>query len=133
MDETDTAFHRGWKTNMKPFDWMVAHPEALDYFHTYMSLRRQTDMSWLSVYPVREEAMGLKDPDRALYVNIGGGIGHQCAEFREKYPDLVGRIILQDMQAVIAQALPTQGVENMAHNFFEPQPVKGERTSDSAP
>jgi hypothetical protein len=60
-----------------------------------------------------------------VYVDIGGNIGHQCAEFKEAYPDVPGRVVLQDMAHSIAAALPTPGVEKMVHNFFEPQPIKG--------
>ncbi|KAI1089141.1 O-methyl transferase B [Rostrohypoxylon terebratum] len=124
-DETNTAFQYAFGTKVHPFQWMVEHPEQLDHFNKYMSLRRQAELSWLAVYPVREEAAGLTDPERPLYVNVGGGIGHQCAQFKEKYPDLPGRIILEDLPGTVAQALPTPGVENLAHDFFTPQPIKG--------
>ena len=75
---------------------------------------------------MEEELRGWKPtPNNALYVNIGGGIGHQCAQFKARYPDLPGRIILQDLEHSIEQALKTPGVENMVHDFFEAQPVKG--------
>ncbi|KAI2464675.1 O-methyl transferase B [Annulohypoxylon bovei var. microspora] len=124
-DENNTAFQMGWNTQKQPFDFMLTLPGAMDQFHTYMALRRQAELSWLTVYPVHEEAAGLTDQKRPLYVNIGGGIGHQCAQFREKYPDLPGRVILQDLPGTVARALPTPGVENMAHDFFGPQPVRG--------
>ncbi|KAI1377949.1 O-methyl transferase B [Hypoxylon crocopeplum] len=124
-DEKNTAFQKGWNTRKHPFDLMLTLPGAMDDFHTYMALRRQTDLSWLTVYPVREETAGLTDPERPLYVNIGGGIGHQCAQFREKYPDIPGRVILQDLPDTVARALPTPGVENMAYDFFQAQPVRG--------
>jgi hypothetical protein len=89
-----------------------------------MALRRKPDLSWLSVYPVVEETRSW-DPERPVFVNVGGGVGHQCAQFKEKFPDVPGRVILQDMPHSIAQALPTPGVENMVHDFFQPQPVKG--------
>lgn len=90
-----------------------------------MAFRRVPELSWLSVYPVAKQAEGCT-ADRALYVNIGGGIGHQCAEFKNKFPDLPGRVILQDMPHSIENALPTPGVENIVHDFFQPQPIKGE-------
>lgn len=124
-DENNTALQMGWDTKKHPFDLMLTLPGAMDHFHTYMALRRQAELSWLTVYPVREEAVGLTDPERPLYVNIGGGIGHQCAQFREKFPDLPGRVILQDLPGTVARALPTLGVENMAHDFFQPQPIRG--------
>ncbi|KAI1097619.1 O-methyl transferase B [Jackrogersella minutella] len=124
-DENNTALQMGWNTKKQTFDLMLTLPNAMDDFHTYMALRRQADLSWLTVYPVRQEAADLTDQQRPLYVNIGGGIGHQCAQFREKYPDLPGRVILQDLPSTVARALPTPGVENMAHDFFEPQPIRG--------
>ena len=42
-----------------------------------------------------------------------------------KRPDLVGWMIAQDLPEVIADRDVAQGVENMAHDFFKPQPVKG--------
>ncbi|GAW24169.1 hypothetical protein ANO14919_137500 [Xylariales sp. No.14919] len=50
-----------------------------------MALRRKSDATWLSVYPVHTEASNWP-VEKALYVNIGGGVGHQCAQFRERYP-----------------------------------------------
>lgn len=90
-----------------------------------MAFRREPKLSWLTVYPVEQETHGWDDASRPIYVNIGGGIGHQCAQFKEQYPNLPGRVILQDLPHSIAKAMPTPGVENMAHNFFEPQPIKG--------
>ncbi|GAB1314336.1 hypothetical protein MFIFM68171_04546 [Madurella fahalii] len=124
-DETNTAFQMGWDTRKQPFEFMLELPGAMDHFHKYMALRRQVELSWLTVYPVREETAGLSDPERPLFVNVGGGIGHQCAQFREKYPDIPGRVILQDLPDTVAMALRTPGVENIAHDMFQPQPVKG--------
>ncbi|KAK6863634.1 hypothetical protein PG995_000162 [Apiospora arundinis] len=124
-DENDTAIQMGWNTKEPTFQFMLKVPNAMEDFHTYMALRREADLSWLSVYPVEKEAAGLTDPERPLYVNVGGGIGHQCAQFRQQYPDIPGRVILQDLPDTVARALPTPGVENMAHDFFEEQPVKG--------
>lgn len=97
-----------------------------------MASRRRPELSWLSVYPVREELATGKweagantESTRAVYVNIGGGIGHQCAEFKDKYADVPGRVVLQDLAHSIAKAQSAPGVENMIHDFFDEQPVKG--------
>ncbi|KAF4633291.1 hypothetical protein G7Y89_g4833 [Cudoniella acicularis] len=123
-NEMHTAFQDAWKTSLHAFAWFADHPEHLAPFNDYMALRRQPDLSWLTVYPVKEETKGW-DPERPVYVNVGGGVGHQCAQFKEKYPDVPGRVILQDLPHSIAEALPTPGVENVVHDFFEPQPIKG--------
>lgn len=123
-----TAFQEGWNTSENAFSWFADHPDHLAFFNDYMALRRQPELSWLTVYPVSEQTLDW-DPERAVYVNVGGGIGHQCAHFKEKYPHVPGRVVLQDMPHSIAQALPTPGVENMVHDFFEPQPIHGNPSS----
>ncbi|ROT39597.1 S-adenosyl-L-methionine-dependent methyltransferase [Sodiomyces alkalinus F11] len=123
-DEMHTVFQDAWKTDKHAFAWFTDHPGQLDYFNDYMAFRREPALSWLTVYPVEQETQNW-DGTRPVYVNVGGGIGHQCAQFKEKYPHIPGPVILQDLPHSIAKALPTPGVENTAHNFFEPQPVRG--------
>lgn len=124
-DEFHTVFQEAWGTSQHAFSWIKDHPENLKYFQDYMALRREPEHTWLAVYPVAEEAKGW-DSSRPIYVNMGGGIGHQCAQFKAYFPDVPGRVILQDLPYTIEKALPTPDVENMAHNFFEPQPIVGE-------
>lgn len=87
-----------------------------------MSIPR--DGEWLDVFSVPSLASSIT-PDQVLFVDVGGNRGHQCARLRAKYPDLPGRIIVQDLPETIQHAPPIQGVEFMVHNFFMPQPVKG--------
>lgn len=128
VDELHTAFQDAWNTSLHAFQWFGENPGHLAHFNEYMALRRRPELSWLSVYPVIQRVQGwdAKDNSRAIYVNIGGGIGHQCKQFKEKYSNLPGRVILQDLPHSIAEALPTPGVENMEHDFFQPQPITGE-------
>ncbi|KAI0407023.1 S-adenosyl-L-methionine-dependent methyltransferase [Xylaria palmicola] len=121
-DAFNTAFQYAWKTDIHQFSWFADHPENLAYFNNFMAFRREPELSWLTVYPVEEQIQGW-DPEKPVYVNIGGGIGHQCAQFLDKYPYTPGRVILQDLPHSIAKALPTPRVENLAHDFFEPQPI----------
>jgi hypothetical protein len=125
VDETNTAFHVGWDTKLRPFEWMAEHPDQLAHFNAYMATRRKPERTWLSEYPVLDEVGEGADPERVLYVNVGGGIGHQCAQFLDKYPEAPGRIVLQDLPATIEQALKLPRMEAMAVDFFQPQPVKG--------
>lgn len=124
IDDTKTAFQVAFNTSLGSYAWFASHPTHLAQFNAYMALRREPDITWLSVYPVATEAADWS-AEKSLYVNIGGGIGHQCAQFKEKYPTLQGRIVLQDLPHSVAQALRTPGVENIAHDMFEPQPVLG--------
>ena len=123
-DPMHTVCQTAWKTNLHQFAWFDNHPDKLKFFNDYMALRRGPDVSWLSVYPIEEETKDW-DPTGLVYVNIGGGIGHQCADFKKHFPHVPGRVILQDLPHSIDKAMATPGVENMVHNFFEPQPLKG--------
>lgn len=67
-----------------------------------------------------------KEETPVLFVDVGGGIGSQCALLKDRLPDLPGRVVLQDLPIVVQHALPTEGVENMSHDFWNEQPVKGE-------
>ena len=114
LDEGDEAF-----------DWLQKDTRKLAIFQKFMSIRRQgAKETWLSVHPVEEETKTW-NPDKAVFVNIGGNIGMQNAEFKEKYPDVPGRVVLQDRPENIAKAIQTPGVENIAYDFFTPQPIKG--------
>lgn len=129
-DELHTVFQDAWHTTSHAFAWFADHPENLDHFNKFMAFRRQPQLSWLTVYPVLDK-VGTCGPDTAFYVNIGGGIGHQCAQLKEKYPQIPGRVILQDLPHSVAKALPTAGVENMAHDFFQPQPIQGNNSQQT--
>lgn len=76
------------------------------------------------MYPVATEAADWP-AEQPLFVDAGGALGHQCAKFKEEYPSLKGRIVLQEPPHTIERALQTPGVENMVHDLFAPQPVIG--------
>jgi len=123
-DPEHTVFQDAFNFEGPAFKWFEDHPENLAYFQEYMSGRRQTiAQTWLSVYPVEAETKGV-DPSAPLFVDIGGSIGHICAQFKEIHPNIPGRVILQDLPENIAAALLTPGVEVTAHDFFKPQPIK---------
>lgn len=92
-------------------------------FQQLMSVPREGH--WLDVIPFADAVASMESPDRAIFVDIGGSIGHQCARLKAKYPDLSNRIVLQDREETFKNAAPIEGVEFMVHDFFTPQPVKG--------
>lgn len=126
-DDMHTVFQDAWSDERHVFSWFVDHPQKLGYFNDYMALRRSPERSWIQIYPVFEKTLGW-DPERPMFVDVGGSIGHQCAHFKKSFPGLPGRVILQDLEHSISKALPTPGVENMVHDFFELQPIRGEST-----
>ncbi|KAL1971164.1 hypothetical protein VTN77DRAFT_115 [Rasamsonia byssochlamydoides] len=118
------AWQKAVNTDLPFFPWVKQHPEKLAWFQQLMSVPREGD--WLDVVPFAEAAQSV-GPERALFVDVGGSIGHQSARLRARYPDLPGRIIVQDLQETIQSAPPVEGVEFMTHDFFRPQPIQGAR------
>jgi demethylsterigmatocystin 6-O-methyltransferase len=107
------------------FVYFSKHPEKLVHFNEYMAARRQGMATWLSVFPSELVENAKSDKEDALFVDMGGNIGHQCADFKAKYPEVKGRVVLQDLPYAIDMALKTEGVENTVHDIFTRQTVKG--------
>lgn len=90
---------------------------------------------WLDpgFYPVEERlGEGVREgEDEVLLVDVGGGLGHDLEMLRQKHQRLKGRLVLQDKEEVVGQAVAegegkgADGFERMAYDFFTPQPVKG--------
>ena len=123
-DNMHTVFQDALKTDDPVFLWYPKNPEMFAYFNIHMASRREAMTTWLDVYPVEQETKGW-NPDAPVFVDVAGGIGHQCAELKAKYPNLPGRVVLQELPHCIDQAVPTPGVENVVHDIFTPQPLKG--------
>jgi demethylsterigmatocystin 6-O-methyltransferase len=119
-----TPFQKAFKTNLPRFVWMRSQPDLSANFGLWMTAVHDRQMTWLNVLNFKELAQG-STRETPVFVDIGGGIGHQCALLKSKVPDLVGRVILQDSPRVIEHALPTPGVENTAFDFWGEQPIKG--------
>lgn len=89
-----------------------------------MTVTRQGD--WLSTFPVEKEiGSWTAGENGVLIVDVGGSMGHQCIKFRQQYPNIAGRMVLQDLPPVIARVPAQNGIEAMVHDFFTPQPTKG--------
>ncbi|MCJ1394031.1 hypothetical protein MMC18_006909 [Xylographa bjoerkii] len=123
---THTPFQTAHQTSQPAFGWLQQQPQNLQWFAQWMAAQRDGLPTWLSVYPFEAQAADL-DPEAPLFVDVGGGIGHQCLVLKQTYPSLSGRVIVQDLPQTLEQAKPIDGVVFQAHDFFEPQPATGAR------
>lgn len=89
-----------------------------------MEAQLATSPSWLDVVAFDTEVAKDAKPEDVVFVDVGGGNGLQCAALKKAFPDLKGRIILQERHAVLEKALQTNGVETMTHDVLTEQPVK---------
>ena len=121
-DNNHCVYQRAFKAEGPIFMYLQAHPEMAANFNAYMCHRRKDMPTWLSVFPIDKEIEG-REHD-VLFVDVGGNLGHECANLKAKYPNLPGRVVLQDLSHAINIALQTPGVENTVHDIFTPQPIK---------
>lgn len=125
-DAYDAPFQLAFSTKSHYFEWLRQNPTIQETFNSVMTQSQQyRGADWFEFYPVQENLQ--VSSDRVLLVDIGGGVGHDITAFKKCFPDLPGKLILQDLPQVIdaiKEPLP-EGITAIGHNMFEPQPVSG--------
>lgn len=110
------------------FGLLEKNPEQKQAFDDYMASRRVANLpQWFEIYPAAEKFSDAhQDPNATLMVDVGGGPGQELVRFKERHPDIPGRLVLQDLPLTLQriEKLP-DGIESMEYDFFTPQPVKG--------
>nr|WPM83325.1 ProsF [Phaeosphaeria sp.] len=112
------------------FDWLGKQPELLHSFHQFMTTQRVGHPQWLDFYPLEQELIpgfDTSDPNAAFLVDVGGSVGHEIKAVKKRYPNVPGRLIVEDLKATIERVNLDSGMEAIAHDFFTPQPIKGAR------
>jgi demethylsterigmatocystin 6-O-methyltransferase len=117
-------FNMSQNTDKVVFDWEkeAGREDLIKAYHCFMSLPRPTE--WYDVYPMDKAAEGF-DPEKKIFVDVGGSTGHQCRRLLAKWPALKGRVVLEDLPQVIKVAQPIEGVEQIGYDMFDGQPIKG--------
>ena len=133
-DPENALFQYALDTKLNMFQWLEQHPEQLASFSAFQaaSTKRRGPVLQATLSGLLSSSESgvmlerkLMEEDRILLVDVGAGQGRLLGDIR-KNKDLVGRIIAQDLPEVIAGRESVSGVENMAFDFLQPQPVKGE-------
>ena len=79
-------------------------------------------------YPVEERLIKGYDADVSdvMLVDMGGNWGDKIIAVKEHFPQLPGRLIVQDLPYTIDAAPKTDKAELTVHDFFQAQPVISE-------
>ena len=92
-----------------------------------MSGVRSARPNWMDWYPAQTQIIDAVQSEKdVLLIDVAGGRGHDLIAFRKRFPELQGRLILQDLPDVIdsVQSLDSS-IERVKYDFFTPQPCKG--------
>ncbi|KAI7465139.1 hypothetical protein KC357_g7700 [Hortaea werneckii] len=121
-------FKIGHNHNLEFFEWLRANPPNEVRFAQFMQAYRAGNVNWYDpgFYAVKERMLERFDPtiSDTLLVDVGGGKGHDLCMFADQYPDHPGKIVLQDQDTVVAEAIKDSRFECSSHDFFTPQPIK---------
>lgn len=127
-------FNIGFRTDYHFFEFLngknPGYPDLGTQFNNLMSAYHQGRPSWMDsgFYPVQESLIdGAKTGEGEVFiVDVGGNKGHDLEEFKSKWPNAPGRLILQDQSHVLEEVESLDStIEPMVHDFFTEQPVKG--------
>ena len=127
---TDTPYHLGHNTKLSIFEEIQQDPVLSRQFNNHMAAYAQGRYRWMDpgFYPVQQQLIDgttIGDQD-VLLVDIGGSFGHDLLDFRRKWPDVPGRLVLQDLPEVVASVQNLDpSIDVMGYDFFTEQPVKG--------
>ncbi|KAI9661830.1 MAG: hypothetical protein M1821_009069 [Bathelium mastoideum] len=126
-DVVHSPFQLAHKTDVPAFVWAMGQPKLVADFQLWMSVLHESQKTFLDVIDF-ERLCRHAASDTVVFVDIGGGLGQQCALLKGRLPHLKGRVILQELSMVLPHAMQTPGVENTELDFWTGQPVKGART-----
>ena len=110
---------------------MARHPDQIDDFQLQMMGRSAERLPWIEWFPVQERIIdGFEDQEGAvLMVDVAGGRGHDLKDFHDKFPQVSGRLILEETPPVLEDMTPIPGIECQPFDLFESQPVRGDTLS----
>ncbi|KAL4900266.1 hypothetical protein BDW74DRAFT_188633 [Aspergillus multicolor] len=109
------------------WNWFGADPDRLDVSSSFMEADRGSRPSWVEWCSLPAQLVKSFDgnSEDVFMVDVAGGRGHDLRTFRNKFPDVKGKFILEDMAHVIEQSVEGLQTEKIAFDLFKEQPIKG--------
>ncbi|OIW26351.1 S-adenosyl-L-methionine-dependent methyltransferase [Coniochaeta ligniaria NRRL 30616] len=104
-------------------------PKYYEDFTGHMEAWTAWKTPWTKIYDSSKLLEGAKlDNGSPLVVDVGGNTGIDISHVLKAQPDLpAGALVLQDLPEIISRAKVDDKITATAHDFFQPQPVKGSR------
>ena len=100
----NSPFQIAFKTELPAFIWLQGSPDLVADFSLWTTAVHNGQMTWLDVIDFTELIHG-STVETPVFVDVGGGLGSQCALLKHKHPDLTGRVILQALPVAIDHSL----------------------------
>ncbi|PQE06880.1 Trichodiene oxygenase protein [Rutstroemia sp. NJR-2017a BVV2] len=130
-----TAWSSVLHTDKHPYGWLADNPWALELAQSHMRVQREGRPLFFDALDFQKRFGQNTTSSTVLFVDVGGSTGPQSRTLRQRFPDLPGRVILQDRPEVIDQAkadLASARIEAEVHDIFTPQPIKGSTVEETS-
>ncbi|KAI1329424.1 S-adenosyl-L-methionine-dependent methyltransferase [Xylariaceae sp. FL0255] len=82
----NTAFQRAFDTSETAFKWLPKYPERFGPLQQVMTVQGAAGVPWFEVFPFEKELAGFIGS--CIFVDVGGGFGHQCHILVNRFQDL---------------------------------------------
>lgn len=104
--------------------WFQQNPEQGKLIFDFMPTQRAGQRSWMDgLVPMDDFVLAPgDDARRVMFLDVGGGAGHQSFALRTSHPELKGRVVVQEIDHMAAlidrAALQAHDVQAVAHDMF---------------
>ena len=125
------VFQHAENTQLHFFPWMMQYPAKLTSFFTMLGGWRIGRAEWFDIFPTEKslfEGAKIDTEHSTLFVDVAGGHGYDIQNFKDRFPNQTGRLVLQDLHATIEGIKELHpDIVRMEYDFFTEQPIKGRR------
>lgn len=115
-------------SDLAVWEWLAENPREQNAFNDFMFVQTTGLAGFIEKFPL-EKYIDISDTtERIQFVDVGGGSGHISRAVLSKYPSLYGKIAVEDREdanTVTRRDFSKEGIQNIPHDFFTPQPLKG--------
>jgi len=127
---TDGPFQHAHQTKEDCYTYWSKQPGVIENFNTFMQglFGTPARLGWSDWFPVKEVCLDGFDERRSeyLWVDVGGGKGHESELLLKLYPGIEGKLVVEDLPFVIDDITDLDSrIERLSHDFTKPQPIKG--------
>lgn len=126
----DGPFQFAFETTEDCYTYWSKQPGVMERFNTFMQGLFGTPqrLGWADWFPLKDVCLKGFDASQSEYVfvDVGGGKGHESELVLKKYPETKGKLVVQDLPFVIDDISELDyRVERMKHDFTQAQPILG--------
>ena len=105
-----TAWSSVIHTNKHPYGWLADNPWALELAQANMRIQREGRPLFFNALEFEKRFAHNATSSTVLFVDVSGSTGPQSRTLRQRFPDLPGRVLLQDRPEVIERTKYTISV-----------------------